>query len=287
MWIEVFKSGKHKSSQGIEKFYSDDDIRKIAKIYNEKQSETNFSEAPLVKGHPVDNAPALGWVENLAVKGNKLLAKIKDINKELIEEIRDKKFKKVSISLYPDLMLRHIGILGAGIPSVKGLKPVSFNENEDFLEFEEKYEKGYNFIDTNDLELIDLKNQVQKLEYENQLLRKNTRLSEFRESAGKILNKNRKLTPKGISELIDIFENIHFIKPESSDKIINQIVDFVENIEFDEFTDKLNLNEKLSEFNYTNPERTKVHNKAKEIQSGNPGLSYEEAVLEAQSYFIN
>ena len=70
MEFEIFKVGKHTSSNGVEKDYSLDDLKFIAESY--KPSE---HEAPIVVGHPVDNSPAFGWIESLKVKGDKLLAK--------------------------------------------------------------------------------------------------------------------------------------------------------------------------------------------------------------------
>ena len=109
MWIEVFKTGKHISSDGREFNSTEQTMNDILQIYNFRISESESNIAPLVIGHPKDNQPAVGWIEKLGRRGNKLVAKIKDISPEIAEQIKESKFKKVSISLYPDLMLRHIG----------------------------------------------------------------------------------------------------------------------------------------------------------------------------------
>lgn len=82
----------------------------------------------MVQGLPDDNSPAYGWVERLARRGNVLYAKLKSISKGIIDELREDKFCRVSISIYPNLLLRHIGLLDGATPAVKGLRPVQFEE---------------------------------------------------------------------------------------------------------------------------------------------------------------
>ena len=127
--IEVFKTGSITDSAGDTKEWTLEDLKTIASTYNDTIKEDPGAEAPVVKGHPETDDPAYGWVEKLRVAGQKLLAKIK-IVPTFAEEVKDEMFKKVSIALYPDLMLRHIGFLGAAQPAVKGLEPVKFNDND-------------------------------------------------------------------------------------------------------------------------------------------------------------
>jgi len=109
MWIEVFKTGSHTDSRGNEYSYDAESLDEIARIYNERTSDSESAEAPIVKGHPGDNEPAYGWVERLARRGSRLFAKLKNLNPEFVSEVRNGAFRRVSIALYPDLMLRHIG----------------------------------------------------------------------------------------------------------------------------------------------------------------------------------
>jgi hypothetical protein len=90
-------------------------------------------EAPIVIGHPKDNAPAFGWVDSLKREGDILYAKLKNLVPEFVEILKRKLFKKRSISLYPDLSLRHVGFLGAGIPAVKGLEDIKFSDENNVL----------------------------------------------------------------------------------------------------------------------------------------------------------
>jgi len=134
MWLEVFKSGEHKDSSGKLRKFTDDMLDKITALYNRKVKESSSYEAPLVKGHPKTDDPAYGWIENLKRKGNTLLAKLKDVSNDLVDEVKKGLFKKISIALYPDLMLRHVGLLGASAPAVKGLRNVEFEDDKEFSE---------------------------------------------------------------------------------------------------------------------------------------------------------
>jgi hypothetical protein len=132
MWIEVFKAGTQTDSSGDTKEWTQEDIDAIVSKYNDQTDH----EAPIVVGHPLDNSPAYGWVEALKAQGGMLLAKIKQLDTQFKELVNQGRYKKVSIALYPNLLLRHIGFLGAMPPAVKGLKTAKFNEEEDYLSYE-------------------------------------------------------------------------------------------------------------------------------------------------------
>lgn len=121
--IEIFKTGKHTDSSGQEKEWTEADIEAIIQKYNNQKEH----QAPVVIGHPHTDSPAYGWVEALKRDGNKLLAEIKPTVQEFVDWVRQGLYKKVSIALYPDMMLRHIGFLGATPPAIKGLKPPEFS----------------------------------------------------------------------------------------------------------------------------------------------------------------
>jgi hypothetical protein len=127
MWKEVFKAGKHTDANGNEREWSSEDIDTIISKYNNQMPDDKH-EAPVVIGHPVNNSPAYAWVESLKKDGETLLAKFTQIDPEFEQLIKEGRYKKVSIALYPDMMLRHIGFLGAIPPAVKGLKDASFAE---------------------------------------------------------------------------------------------------------------------------------------------------------------
>jgi hypothetical protein len=130
-WDEVFRAGKHVDSNGVTRSYTEADLDKIASSYDARKHE-----APIVVGHPKDNAPAFGWVESLKREGTKLLAKYKQISPDFTQWAQQGLYKKKSIALYPDMSLRHVGYLGAQPPAIKGLPDFAFEEGSDPITIE-------------------------------------------------------------------------------------------------------------------------------------------------------
>lgn len=122
--VEVFRAGSHVDSTGRPHTFSEADLDKIA-TYNPATHE-----APVVIGHPEQNAPAYGWVSRVYREGPVLKADFKDVAPEFADLVKAGRFKKRSISLYPDGSLRHVGFLGAVPPAIKGLRDVAFAEGE-------------------------------------------------------------------------------------------------------------------------------------------------------------
>lgn len=143
MQYEIFRAGKRKDAHGTEVNITVADLQQAAQAYN-----TNFHEAPLVIGHPTHNAPAFGWVSRLNVNGDVLTADFKQVDDDLVDLVKQGRYKKVSASFYPPThpsnpvqgswYLRHVGFLGAAAPAVKGLSAINFADNEaDVVEFSE------------------------------------------------------------------------------------------------------------------------------------------------------
>lgn len=139
-WIELFKVGEHTDSSGISRSWSESDLDTIVSKY-----DPSTHEAPVVVGHPKDNAPAYAWVESLKREGTSLWGKFKQVLPEFAEAVAQGSYKKRSIALYPDMTLRHVGFLGAQPPAIKGLKDIAFSESEfsiiEFGEYENKDQK--------------------------------------------------------------------------------------------------------------------------------------------------
>jgi hypothetical protein len=131
-WIEVFRTGKHTSSNGTTKTWSTKDLEDIALKYNSQKDR----KAPLVIGHPANDAPAFGWTEELRVFKDKMFAFIGDINTSVKEAVKRKEYQNISIAIDGNGLLRHIGLLGAAAPAVAGLQPVKFAEGITFEEFD-------------------------------------------------------------------------------------------------------------------------------------------------------
>lgn len=133
--IEVFRAGTHTDSQGRTRTYSVQDVDNIVAAYN-AQPEGERHEAPIVIGHPRDNHPAWGWVKQLVRKGTSLYAQVHKLVPQFQEWVNNHMYEKRSISLYPDMRLRHIGFLGGVPPAVKGLQVLGFSEDAEVIEME-------------------------------------------------------------------------------------------------------------------------------------------------------
>jgi hypothetical protein len=90
---------------------------------------------PLVVGHGRDKGEmAYGWLDRLYRVGDKLLADFVDVPEYMIYLMKEKRYNSVSIEMYPTLdyngknyqnVLSAVAVLGAELPAVKGLKPLS------------------------------------------------------------------------------------------------------------------------------------------------------------------
>lgn len=129
-WIEIFKGGEQRDSQG--RVHDGDAIIDRAV----KNFDAKTHEPPLVVGHPQNNAPAFGWVQELKKIGNALYARFRDVVPEFEDLVKRGLFKKRSVSFYPDGGIRHVGFLGAMPPAVKGLADLKFMEGEKTMSFE-------------------------------------------------------------------------------------------------------------------------------------------------------
>jgi len=133
--INIFRPGKHTSSNGTTAEFSEADLKATMDAYDPAKHE-----APIVVGHPKDNAPAFGWIEKLDYSDDGLEAIPKDVDPGFAKLVQAGKYKKVSASFYtPDnpnnpvpgvYYLRHVGFLGAQPPAVKGLRGISFSDDE-------------------------------------------------------------------------------------------------------------------------------------------------------------
>ncbi len=131
--VEVFRAGTWTDSSGATRHWSVEDIEEIARRYNSQDEH----EAPVVVGHPRTDSPAYGWVKRLERVGRSLWAEIEPTVGEFVDWVRRGLYRKVSVALYGDNLLRHVGFLGGTPPAVKGLSPVELAGGEgDYAEWE-------------------------------------------------------------------------------------------------------------------------------------------------------
>lgn len=143
--IQIFKPGKHVAMSGAALSFSESDLAATAAAYDPAKHE-----APFVIGHPKHDDPAYGWVKSLAFADG-LDAEPHQIDPAFADMVERGAFKKISASFYsPDspsnpvpgvYYLRHVGLLGAQPPAVKGLRNPSFADAEEgVVEFAEWYD---------------------------------------------------------------------------------------------------------------------------------------------------
>lgn len=133
--LKIFRPGAHTDASGEKLVFTEADLKKSAQAYNPATHE-----APIVVGHPANDAPAFGWIGKLAFADGHLSAEPRQVNADFAELVKAGSYKKISASFYtPDsptnpvpgsYYLRHVGFLGAMPPALKGLPPVNFKEEE-------------------------------------------------------------------------------------------------------------------------------------------------------------
>lgn len=196
-WVEVFRAGDHTDSSGNSKNWTKDDLEKIVNQYNAKKHE-----APVVVGHPKENAPAFGWVEALKTDGKVLFAKFKQLVPEFIEAVKKGMYKKRSISLYPDFTLRHIGFLGAIPPAVKGLADIAFKETGEIKTME------FSIPMKESSRMMEKDKKINELKAKLQTEQKKNRTAEFKEFVGR-LHSEGKIVSELQDTIVELMEALH------------------------------------------------------------------------------
>ena len=134
--VHIFSPGTQTSAQGVTREFSKKDLQQVVESYT-----PSLHEAPIRVGHEDnDKVPAWGWVKGVKLKGEDLYAEV-EFSPQMGQYIRDGLYKKVSASFYSpeskinpaegQWSLRHVAMLGAQPPAVKGLKGFSYSEDED------------------------------------------------------------------------------------------------------------------------------------------------------------
>ena len=141
--IEVFRPGTFRALNGHVVTYTPEDVAALAASY-----DPSAAPAPVVVGHPKTDSPAFGWVKRLHfdAAAERLFADIGDIAPEFERAVREGRYKKISISIFPPQAaanprpgkpyLKHVGFLGGAAPAVPGLKPVTLAGDDDAVTIE-------------------------------------------------------------------------------------------------------------------------------------------------------
>lgn len=154
--LEMFMKGRHIAASGQALEFTEDHLQASVKAYDPK-----LHEAPIVIGHPQDDAPAYGWIKSIEYgEDGKLYGNADQVEVEFEEMVKSGRFKKRSASFYhpnsaknpvPGVYyLRHLGFLGAQPPAVKGLADPEFKEGKvpDSVEFNDSADDYIEFADT-------------------------------------------------------------------------------------------------------------------------------------------
>ena len=129
-WIPVLRVGTFIDSAGRTQIFDEPRLQRIADNYHPEQKEI-----PLIIGHEfADNTEAKGWIAGLKRTGNMLLAKPKELAGDLVEKLKTKAFKYVSISIKNDDTPRHLAVVSS--PAVTGLGPIPAAVYANFAEGE-------------------------------------------------------------------------------------------------------------------------------------------------------
>jgi hypothetical protein len=121
--VEIFKVGRYPQGEVTEA-----DLEEMAAAY-----DPAVHEAPVTLDH-ARCGPALGWVAGLKRVGDRLVATLRGVSERLRELVRSGAYRKRSAEIYLDFngggrkYLRAVTFLGAGVPEVKGLADVQFDE---------------------------------------------------------------------------------------------------------------------------------------------------------------
>ncbi len=134
--IHIFSPGVQTSAQGVTREFTKNDLKQVADSY-----EPELHEAPIRVGHEDnDKVPAWGWVKGVKMKGEDLVAEV-EFSPLMEDYVSNGLYKKVSASFYsPESKinpepgkwsLRHVAMLGAQPPAVKGLKGFAYSEESE------------------------------------------------------------------------------------------------------------------------------------------------------------
>jgi hypothetical protein len=122
-WTNIFKTGTHTDSSGRTRTWTDGDLDRITGNYNQRTED-----APVVFGHPKGNDPAQGWIKEVKNEDGILQAQFAQVSDTAREAMDNGGYKYGSLSLTPELKIRHFGLLGAVPPAIKGLGRVEFQD---------------------------------------------------------------------------------------------------------------------------------------------------------------
>ena len=122
-WLDVFRAGTHRDSGGSTRAWTEADLDALVAAHRAGDP------APVVVGHPEHDAPAWGWVESMRRVGDRLQARLRDLDPAFRAAVEAGRYARRSVALAASgdgLRLQHLGFLGGAAPAVEGLAPTRF-----------------------------------------------------------------------------------------------------------------------------------------------------------------
>ena len=131
LMVTVMYEGEFATLDGVKIAFTQADLASLAESYDDR-----IDAAPLVIGEPKLDDPAYGWVRNLVVMGNRVVADVSHVEPVFGEAVRKGQFTSVKSSFYapadpnnPKLgawYLRHVRFDGLAHPPLAGRKGIGF-----------------------------------------------------------------------------------------------------------------------------------------------------------------
>ncbi len=130
--VEIFRSGTHIDSAGVERTFADADLDQVSGSYDPAKHS-----APLLVGHD-ESKPNMGIVDRVVRIGSSLYAQAQNVSDDFKSAINDRRLPALSAALYhPEdkrnpspgqWALRHVAAVQ--IPAVKGMTAPQFAEGD-------------------------------------------------------------------------------------------------------------------------------------------------------------
>ncbi len=213
--IEIFKAGKHTSSDGKTHNYSIEDLDLLVK-------NTNPDDVKCVVNHPEKTNYSLASFSSLRRVGNSLLAKLKDVKEEFAEAVKVGFLPNRSIRIRDGKYIEHLGFLTVGKnPAVEGLGAVEFEKNN-YADFSVEIKDFESALINDERERFKMDPELQKIlaektrtEEENKALKK--QVSDF-EAKASVFEKMQAENEKKDARIKELEEKVAKLEAEKEAK---------------------------------------------------------------------
>ena len=122
-WIDILRTGTFRDMSGREATFSAGDLDALA------TATLAADPVPVVVGHPEVDAPAWAWVQDVRRIGDRLQARLRDVDVAFRTAVESGRYTGRSVALVGAdgaMRIRHLGFLGGRAPAVEGLAPTQF-----------------------------------------------------------------------------------------------------------------------------------------------------------------